>query len=65
MPLKFRKTHRKTPVSQSRFLMKLEASGLQFFSKSDSDKSSCNFCKDFKNTYFKEHLRTATFSPRH
>ena len=45
---KFPKFHRKTPLSESRFLKK----------ETPTQVFSCEICEIFKNTYFEEHLRT-------
>ena len=40
------------------FLIKLKSSGLRLYLKRDSGTGvSCEFCEDFKNTFFTVHLR--------
>ena len=40
--------------------MKFQLEGLQLYKNRDSGTGVfCHFCKNFKNTYFVEHLRTA------
>ena len=61
--LKLNKFYRKAPVLESHFN---EVSGLQpwnFIKKRLRNKQafSSEYCKIFKNTYFKEHLRTTSF----
>ena len=48
---RLRKIHKKTPVSESQFLIKLQVQVVQVF--------SCEFCEIFKNTSFTKHLRAA------
>ena len=42
------------------FLIKFRPRGLQFYYKEDSTQLfSCEYCENFKNTYFEEHLPMA------
>ena len=58
--LKFLQIHRKTPVSESLFLIKLQNFSLQLcFKKAFTHVFFCEFCKNFKNTYFVKHMHVA------
>ena len=47
------------------FLIKLQASGLQFIKKEALPQVfSCELCEIFKNTFFTEHLRTTAYVMR-
>ena len=56
-PQKFRKIHRKTHVSESLFLIKLQVETYKFINQETlTQVFPCEFCKIFKNTFFTEHL---------
>ena len=58
---KFQKIHRKTPVPESLFLIKLQGEACSFIKKeTQAQVFSCEFCKISKNTLFTEHLRATT-----
>ena len=59
---KFSNIHRKTPVSESLFLINLQSFRPATLLKRDSTQVfSCEYCEIFKNTYFEEHPRTSEF----
>ena len=59
--LKFRKIHRKTPVSEISF-NKVAGLGLQlYWKRTPRQVFSSEICVTFKNTFFTEHLQTAAF----
>ena len=55
---KIRKIHRKAPVPESSFLIKLLAEPCNFFKrKTLAQVFFCGFCEISKNNFFTEHLR--------
>ena len=55
----FRKIHRKTPVPESLFKIKLQAAPATLLKKRLRHRCFLlDFCETFKNTFFKGHLRT-------
>ena len=63
--LKIHKTHRKTPVPEPPFLTKLQAASGFINKETLLQVFSCEFCKIFNNTFFKDNtgqlLLKATF----
>ena len=56
---KFRNIHSKTPLLKSLFLIKLQAFTPVALLKKESTTGVLQYCRIFKNTYFKGHLQSA------
>ena len=56
---KFRNIHSKTPLLKSLFLIKLQAFMPVALLKKESNTGVLQYCRIFKNTYFKGHLQSA------